>query len=47
LFQDLRDAEAEKAAGKIRHVSFRISSIEIDDYMRWSLKATRAPISIR
>jgi hypothetical protein len=43
LFQDLRDAEAQKAAGKVRHVSFRISSSEIDDYMRWSLKATPRP----
>jgi hypothetical protein len=43
LFQDLRDAEAQKAAGRIRHVSLRISSGEIDDYMRWSLKATPRP----
>lgn len=43
LFQDLRDAEAQKATGKIHHVSFRISSSEIDDYMRWSLKATPRP----
>jgi hypothetical protein len=43
LFQDLRDAEAQKAAGNVRHVSFRISSTEIDDYMRWSLKATPRP----
>ena len=43
LFQDLRDAEAQKAAGKIRHVSFSISSSEIDDYMRWSLKTTPRP----
>jgi hypothetical protein len=43
LFQDLRDAEAQKATGKNRHVSFRISSGEIDDYMRWSLKASPRP----
>jgi hypothetical protein len=43
LFQDLRDAEAQKTAGKPRHVSFRISSSEIDDYMRWSLKTTPRP----
>jgi hypothetical protein len=43
LFQDLRDAEAQKATGKARHVSFPISSSEIDDYMRWSLKATPRP----
>jgi hypothetical protein len=43
LFQDLRDAEAQKAGGTARHVSFRISSNEIDDYMRWSLKSTPRP----
>jgi hypothetical protein len=43
LFQDLRDAEAQKAAGKPRHVSFQLSSTEINDYMVWSLKTTPRP----
>jgi hypothetical protein len=43
LFQDLRDADAQKAAGRIRHVSFRLSSAEIDDYVRWSLRSTPRP----
>lgn len=43
LFQDLREADAQKAVGKSRHVSFRLSSTEIDDYMRWSLRATPRP----
>jgi len=43
MFQDLRDAEAQKAAGKSRHVSFRLSAAEINDYMRWSLRTTPRP----
>ena len=43
LFDDLRKAGAEKAAGKYRHVSFQISSTEINDYMRWALRTTPRP----
>ena len=32
-----------RPAGKSRHVSFRISSSEIDAYMGWSLKASPRP----
>jgi hypothetical protein len=43
LFQDLRDAEGAKAAGKAQHVSFQITSTEINDYMRYALHATPRP----
>jgi hypothetical protein len=43
LFQDLRDADTQKAPGKSRHVAFQLSSAEIDDYMRWSLRTTPRP----
>jgi len=43
LFQELRDAEAQKGAGKARHVSFRLSSNEINDYMRWALANSPRP----
>ncbi len=43
LFQALRDAGTQKAAGKAHHVSFRLSSAEIDEYMLWSLRATPRP----
>ena len=43
LFQDLRDAEAAKSAGKYRHVSFQISSTEVNDYLKYALQATPRP----
>ena len=43
MFDDLRSAEAQKAAGKYRHVVFRITASEINDYMKWSLRATPRP----
>jgi hypothetical protein len=43
LFQDLRDAEAQRAAGKYRHTAFRITATEINDYMRWALRTTPRP----
>ena len=43
LFQNLRDADAQKAAGRARHVSFRLSATEIDDYMVWALHTTPRP----
>jgi len=43
MFQDLRDAEAQKAAGKYRHVAFRITAAEINEYMKWSLRNNPRP----
>jgi hypothetical protein len=43
LFQDLRDADAARLAGKYHHVSFQVSSTEINDYMRYALRATPRP----
>jgi len=43
IFDDLRAAEAQKAAGSARHVSFLISATEINDYMRWALRTTPRP----
>jgi hypothetical protein len=43
MFEDFRNAETAKKAGKYRHVSFQISSTEINDYMKWSLHATPRP----
>jgi hypothetical protein len=43
MFENLRNAETEKKAGKFRHVSFQISSTEINDYMRWALRTTPRP----
>jgi hypothetical protein len=45
LFQDLRDSEAQKAAGKYRHVAFRVTATEINAYMRWALRTTPRPRS--
>jgi hypothetical protein len=43
LFQDLREAEAQLPKGGGRHVSFSLSSTEIDSYMVWALRTTPRP----
>lgn len=43
LFQEFRDAQAQRATGKIRHLSFRLTSSEINDYMVWALRMTARP----
>lgn len=43
LFQDLRDSQAQNAAGRPRHVSFQLTSAEINDYVSWTLKTTPRP----
>jgi hypothetical protein len=43
LFDQLRSAEAHKAAGKLQPFSFRLSDAEINDYLRYSLKAIPRP----
>ena len=43
MFEDLRNAETEKKAGRFRQVSFKISSSEINEYMQWALRTTPRP----
>jgi hypothetical protein len=43
VFDQLRTAEMAKAHGAYPHVTFRFSDSEINDYMRYSLKATPRP----
>jgi hypothetical protein len=43
LFQDLREADAARATGKMRHVSFQLSASEINDYSRYALHTTPRP----
>jgi hypothetical protein len=43
LFQDLRDAQSQKTIGRTRHVSFQLSSTEINEYMAWALQTTPRP----
>ncbi len=43
LFDQLRAADASRQAGKPQHVSFQLTDAEIDEYMRYSLKATPRP----
>jgi hypothetical protein len=43
MFDNLRNAESEQKAGKLRHVSFQISSTEINEYMQWALRTTPRP----
>lgn len=43
LFDELRAAQSENAKGGHKHVSFKLSDTEIDDYMRYSLQAAPRP----
>lgn len=43
LFDRLRAAEAQKAHGTPQRVSFKLSDAEIDEYMRYSLRAVPRP----
>ena len=43
MFENLRNAESDSKSGKFRHVSFQISSSEINDYMLWALRTTPRP----
>jgi hypothetical protein len=43
LFDQLRAAEAHKAKGTAEHVVFQLTDAEINDYMRYSLRATPRP----
>jgi hypothetical protein len=43
LFDRLRAAETEKAHGTPQNVSFKLSDAEIDEYMRYSLRAIPRP----
>ena len=43
LFDQLRAAEAAKGRGAARHVAFRLDEGEINEYLKYSLKATPRP----
>lgn len=43
LFDQLRAAEIQKARGTPQHVTFKLSDAEIDEYMRYSLRAIPRP----
>ena len=43
LFDQLRAAETAKARGTYQHVAFRFSDSEINEYLRYSLKAAPRP----
>ncbi len=43
LFDELRAADAKKTRGQYQHVTFQLSDSEINDYMRYALKATPRP----
>jgi hypothetical protein len=43
LFDQLRAAEAAKTRGAAKHVTFRLNEGEINEYLKYSLKATPRP----